>query len=162
MMLKQKTLQAPLAARDPIGRTRAPYSASEFLFDARLILAWTSTTSKDTPCFVECLDGQLISIETRLLLKAGSRRSEVLSIFCDTYGLEEGLWRASRFRAVVEFLEEYRDAVVRAGLAYDRRPINVRREFVEFLLNHDGGVGPRKIPETALARFLDEWGHRWI
>ena len=161
-MMTQKTLHPPLAARDQIGKTRAPYTAREFLVDGRRVLARTSTTSKDTPCFVECLDGQLMSIETGLMLEAATDRSEVLSIFCKTYGLEEGPRRASRFHAVLEFLEEHGDAIVWAGLAYDRRPMNVFREFIEFLLKHDGGVGQRKIPETALTRFVDEWGLRWI
>jgi len=161
-MMAQKTLLPPLAERSQIGKPRAPYSASEFLLDGRRVLARTSTMSKYTPCFVESLDGQLMSIETASLLEAASERSEVLSIFCNTYGLEEGPRRASRFRAVLEFLEEHGDAIVWAGLAYDRRPMNVYREFIEFLLKHDGGVGQRKIPETALTRFVDEWGLRWI
>ena len=161
-MITQRTLHPARPARDHVEKTRAPYSASEFVVDGRLVLARTSTTPKDVPCFVECLDGQLVSIETGVLLEAASERSEVLSIFCNTYGREEGPGRASSFCAALVFLEAHGDAVIRAGLAYDRRPLTVYREFVEFLLNHDGDRGQRQIPNIALPRFLDEWGHRWI
>ena len=114
-MMTQKTLLHPLTARDQIGQPRTPYTASEFLLDGRRLLARASTTSKDTPCFVECLDGQLISIETGLMLEAASERSKVLPVFCKTYGLEEGPRRACRFRAVLEFLEDHGDTIVLGG-----------------------------------------------
>jgi hypothetical protein len=161
-MITQKALRPPLTAREHLGNQRTPYTANEFLADGRRVLARTSATSKATPHFVECLDGQLISIESGTLLEAASARSEVLSIFCVTYGLEEGPRRASRFRAALEFLEEHGDTVIWAGLAYDRGSMKVYREFVEFLLNHEERSGRGKIPETAVSRFLDEWGHRWI
>jgi len=161
-MMTQKALHPARVAHDPIGETHAPYSAREFLADGRLVLAGNSATPNNTPCFVESLDGKLVSIETDSLLEAAREWREVLSIFCNTYGLEEGPDRASRFYATLEFLEEHGDAILRAGLAYDRRPMKLYREFVEFLLNHHEGPGQRHIPGTALPRFLDEWGHRWI
>jgi hypothetical protein len=89
-------------------------------------------------------------------------KAEASRCFDVHYGARSGSEHERRFRQVVEYIDAHRDALTEAGLARDGEPIAVREEFVGWLLSCDLEASRREIPESALTRFLDEWGHRWL
>jgi hypothetical protein len=95
-------------------------------------------------------------------LEAARARKLAASVFTSKYGPGIGATRLAKHRLVLKFLEDSRAEIASTGLADNREPMTIHGEFLRFLLNWKVGPAQRRIPESALRRFLDEWGHRWI
>jgi hypothetical protein len=107
---------------------------------------------------VERLDGWYLVLHpetTRLDLR------EARAFFQERFGPDSGALRHTRFLAICRFLHENRADIVRCGLSVRDEPLTVREELVQFLIRRYTRPG-ETIPHSALTRFLDEWGHRWI
>jgi hypothetical protein len=107
---------------------------------------------------VEHLDGRY------LVIHPGTAHLDVktaAAIFRERGGPGSRRLRPAAFLATSQFLDEHRAEIIRSGLARRDDPLTVREDLVRFLIaryTHSGG----EIPEGALTRFLDEWGHRWV
>ena len=137
------------------------YTAHHFLEDERSLLA----TSDPAPQALLCIDrpdGRLLPLPTDPLRRAMRRAADASHCFEVRYGARSASEHERRFRLVVEYIDAHRDELTEAGLASEGEPIAVREEFVDWLLGCDVEDSGRAIPDSALRRFLDEWGHRWI
>lgn len=133
------------------------YSVRHFLEDERRLLA-TSELASRLQC-VDRPDGRLLPLPTDPLRRAMTCAADASRCFEARYGARSGGEHERRFRLVVEYIDGHRDELAEAGLASGGETIAVREEFVGWLLSSDV---ESSIPESALTRFLDEWGHRWI
>jgi hypothetical protein len=95
-------------------------------------------------------------------LDAVRAQESSLHLFCTSYGESDGPNRLCRFCATLEYLHGHWPQLCRAGLASDQLPHQVYEEFVDFLLAFEPETRGPRIPDRALTRFLDEWGHRWM
>ena len=140
----------------------SPYRLHDFLDDQKRMLSaaepdlWLQTRS------IQGLDGGMLVIQLTPSLEAARARRHAASVFSRKYGPRIGATRLAKHRSVLEFLEDSRTDIASAGLGDNREPMTIHREFVQFLLNWKVGSAQRRIPENALRRFLDAWGHRWI
>jgi len=140
----------------------SPYRLHDFLDDQKHLI---SSTEPDPWLQTHCmqgLDGGMLVIQLASSLEAARARSRAASAFSRKYGPRVGADRLSKFCLVLEFLEDSRAEIANAGLANTGEPMTIQEEFVRFLLSWDVGRTQRRIPKSALRRFLDEWGHRWI
>jgi len=158
-MTTSKTTRGPTPTG--LGTPGVPsYTASQFVKDGRRLLAQADPEGRP-PKLVEALDGRRVSLRAKPLLDAVRVQDSSLCLFCDSYGEVDGPDRLCRFCAALEYLHGHWPQLCRAGLASDHPPYEVYEEFVEFLLAFEPGAGRQTIPDRALTRFLDEWGHRW-
>lgn len=140
----------------------SPYRLHDFLDDQRLLSSSTEPVAwLQTHC-TQGLDGGMLVISLASLLEAARARSRTASTFSRKYGPRLGANRLSRFRLVLEFLRDSHAEIADSGLANPGEPMMIQEEFVRFLLNWKVGPAQRRISKSALRRFLDEWGHRWI
>ena len=139
----------------------ARYSARHFLEDGQRLLAATQPTCGKLRC-VDRPDGRLLPLPTDPLRQAITALRDGDACFSSRYGAELGEEHAQRFRLVLDYVEAHRDELTDAGVACAGEPITVREEFLDYLLNCRVEPARRVIPANALARFLDEWGLRWM
>lgn len=102
-------------------------------------------------------DGRLLLVDAR---RCRSRLGAAPRGFARRYGRRLGAARIERFALVVDFLEEHRSELVRAGLVAEGDPPAVREEFLQFLLDCRTGPNALRLPPVLIRRFHDEWGHR--
>jgi hypothetical protein len=141
--------------------TQARYSARHFLEDGQRLLAKSQPTCGTLRC-VDRPDGRLLPLPTDPLRRAMTASREGEACFSSRYGEELGEEHAQRFRLVLDYVESHCDELTDAGVACAGEPIAVREEFLDYLLNCRVEPARRSIPANALARFLDEWGLRWM
>ena len=67
-----------------------------------------------------------------------------------------------RFTLVQDFLIDGCARVDYTGLGREADKEEVCQEFLSYLLNFHVNPARPGLPEDALDRFLDEWGHRWM
>jgi hypothetical protein len=140
--------------------TTTHYSVRRFVRDEAHLLASCAEGSRYPPASIELPDGRLLPVPTDPLI-------EVLSASIDA--LRDGGSAAEvtadhleRIRLVIEFLQHHERDLMDAGLASPGDALAVREEFLDYLLNCDVEPDESSIPSSALNRFLDEWGHRWM
>lgn len=138
-------------------RPHARYSVRHFVEDEARLLPSGTTTARAR--WIDAPDGRLLPLPTRRLREA---LADAWEAFERKYGREVGADHLERFRLVLEFVATHDDEMRSAGLAAGGNPPAIREEFLEYLLNCEVRSGAARIPETALGRFLDEWGTRWI
>lgn len=138
------------------------YSARHFLEDEQRLLAAAHPSGAGPLHCVEQPDGRLLPLPTDPLRRAMKARQDAAQCFSTKYGPELGEEHERRFRAVVDYVETHRGELMEAGLASEGEPIAVREEFVDYLLNRGVEAARQHIPGSALSRFLDEWGTRWL
>ena len=134
------------------------YPVRHFLEDERRLLATSDRATGALLC-VDRPDGRLLPLPTDPLRQAMTSAARASRCFERRYGARSGSEHEQRFRLVVEYIDTHRDELRAAGLASAGEPIAVREELVAWLLSCDV---EDSIPESALTRFLDEWGHRWM
>lgn len=139
-----------------------PYELHDFLDDQRRLILSAKRDPSLQIRSVQGFDGGMLVIPLAPSLESVRTHGNTAREFWDKYGPGTGTTRLTQFCRVLKFLEDSRTEIANAGLADDREPMTVLAEFARFLLNWKVDRAPRRIPERALIRFLDEWGHRWI
>lgn len=134
------------------------YPVSAFVDDHRQLLARTHTDGPKLSATIEMVDGRMHVVRPGLALSTD--RDTLRGLFASKYGSGPEAAYRSRFILVLEFLKTWRSEILEAGLADRARPMAVREEFVDYLLHYRLDAMQSAIPECALRRFLDEWGHR--
>ena len=137
------------------------YTTRHFLEDEQSLLATSALGPKTLKC-LDGPDGRLLPLPTDPLRQAMTREAAASRCFEVHYGAWGASEHERRFRQVVEYIDTHRGELAEAGLAREGEAIAVREEFVGWLLSCDVEASRREIPESALRRFLDEWGTRWI
>jgi hypothetical protein len=133
------------------------YTTQRFLDDQRWILRRLDAPGAFEDR-VEHLDGWYLVLHhesTRLDVR------EAKAMFRERFGSGPRVRQLAMFLSTSRFLDECRADIVRSGLSIGDDPLTVREELVCFLIARYTRRG-KEIPESALTRFLDEWGHRWI
>ena len=138
------------------------YSARRFLEDEQRLLDAAQPAGAGPLNCVEQPDGRMLPLPTDPLRRAMKTRRDAAEWFSARYGPELGQEHERRFRAVLDYVETHRGELMEAGLASEGEPIVVREEFVDYLLNCRDESARQRIPGSALSRFLDEWGTRWL
>ena len=131
------------------------YTIRHFLEDEQRLLS-TSALGPKTLKSLDRPEGRLLPLPTAPLRQAMTRERAASRCF-------ELRDHERRFRQVVEYIDAHRSELAEAGLVRrDGETLAVREEFVGWLLSCDIEASRPEIPESALRRFLDEWGTRWI
>jgi hypothetical protein len=103
----------------------------------------------------------MLVVHTRLLREAVDEMYEPASVFSERYGRGDDASHLSRFRLVLDFLDDWREEISSSGLGYEGEPMEVREELVDFLLKYSVDPDHPEIPRCALTRLLDELSTRW-
>jgi hypothetical protein len=140
----------------------SPYRLHDFLDDQKRLISSARPGLSFQTRSIQGLDADSLVFQLAPLLETARARKPAASVFTRKYGPGIGATRLAKYRLVLEFLEDLRAEIASTGLADNREPMTIHKEFVRFLLNWKVGPAQRRIPESALRRFLDEWGHRWI
>jgi len=151
--------ESAVRGRSSVSAEEDRYNARLFLEDEERLLADRAPDLAPLQC-VELPDGRLMPLPTdplRRAMKSGSQEC-----FSDRYGSRLGEERERLFRLAVEYVAAHSDELMEAGLASAGETIAVREEFLDFLLSWPVEPTRPRIPRAALARFLDEWGLRWM
>ena len=139
-----------------------PYALHDFLDDQHRLLSPAKPHLPFSGHTIETLDGRMLVIHLASLLEAARAREHATRVFVQKYGPAAGASRFSRFCLVLDFLGNSHAEISNSGLAENREPIAIREEFVRYLLDWKVGPKQRRLPKSALSRFLDDWGHRWM
>ncbi|HXV78064.1 MAG TPA: hypothetical protein VD788_17270 [Candidatus Polarisedimenticolaceae bacterium] len=137
------------------------YSVQHFVEDEARVLAATDHEDVSVRECIDVLDGRLLPLPTDPLREALECKRRATDAFSSKYGPELGADHLERFRSVLDFIASHREEMAAAGLAASGETLAIREEFLDYLLNFHAGTR-HGIPKTALGRFLDEWGTRWI
>ena len=140
----------------------APYSVPEFLDDQRRILAAVEPGAENLPCTVDRLEGRMIVLQAPRLSADPEARQVAKVVLAEKYGRKAGGAVMKRFELVQDFLIEGGSRVDYAGLGKAAEREEVCTEFLSYLLNFRVNPARTSLPEDALERFQDEWGHRWM
>jgi hypothetical protein len=136
------------------------YFLDSFLDDLGRVECEAAADGAHLPRTIPLIDGRLHVVRTGIVREVARDRRQ--AVFSRKYGpAAEALYR-HRFEAIVDFVATRRSELLKAGLAEERDGFAVREEFVEFLLRPDASGTWGEIPKSAILRFLDEWGHRWM
>jgi hypothetical protein len=139
-----------------------PYALQDFLDDQKRLLSSAHPGQSSQTFAIDDLDGRMLVIQLATSLDATRAGTPATDVFSKKYESGLAAQRLARFRLVLEFLEDSRAEISKAGLADGRDPLAVREEFVRYLLHWKTEPRQQRIPSRALSRFLDDWGHRWI
>lgn len=138
------------------------YSIADFLDDQRRVARAARRRNLADRDTVDTLDGCLRVVHADALREALDL-PEVASVFNAKYQGSEGPAHLRRFALVVDFLDGHRSDMVRCDLGRDQTDaVEVREELLRYLLSYPVAPGERQLPDAALGRFVDEWGHRWL
>jgi hypothetical protein len=136
------------------------YTVAEFLQDQEQLISGEELHD-DRPHVVERPDGRMVVVHTRWLRDTVDSANRPLAVFVERYGRGADVSRHSRFRLVLEFLDDWRDQISRSGLGFEGEPMEVREELVDFLLSYSVDPDHPEIPRGALTRLLEELSTRW-
>lgn len=150
--------QHPPRHRTPAFR----YRCRDFIDDEQRLIAAVGERGLGPALTIADVDGRKLVIPLEPLRDAAGAKHDAAAVFSEKYGGAAGSTCYSRFRLVLDFLDERREEILDAGLADEGEPCAVREEFVRYLLNCDIDEKRKRIPADALYRFLDEWGLRWM
>jgi hypothetical protein len=103
----------------------------------------------------------MLVVHTRLLREVVDEKDEPADVFSERYGCGDDASHLSRFRLVLDFLDDCREEISSCGLGYEGEPMEVREELVDFLLKYSVDPEHPEIPRCALTRLLDELSTRW-
>jgi hypothetical protein len=136
------------------------YPVADFLNDQDRLIPDDDPLAHESHV-VELPDGRMLVVHTRLLQEAVDDEHEPASVFSERYARGDDASHLSRFRLVLEFLNECREEISNSGLGYEGEPMEVREELLDFLLKYSVDPDHPEIPRCALTRLLDELSTRW-
>ena len=139
----------------------APYSVRDFLDDQRRIISAIEPGTVNLPCTVDRLEGRMIVLQAPHLSADPEVRQVARVALEKKYGRQTGAVM-QRFELVQDFLIEGCARMDYAGLGRAADREEVCAEFLSYLLNFRVNPAHPSLPEDALERFQDEWGHRWM
>ena len=163
------SLSTPSRTEQPSGhrtggkpRPEFRYRCRDFVDDEQRLIAAIGKKGLGLAQIIADVDGRKLVIPLEPLRDAAGAEQDAARIFFEKYGGAAGSTCYSRFRLVLDFIDERREEILDAGLADEGHPCAIREEFVRYLLNCDVDEKHERIPADALYRFLDEWGLRWM
>lgn len=154
--LHRRTSRRPRAEADP----NVFYTVADFLHDQERLIP-DADPQAHQPHVVELPDGRMLVVHTRLLREVVDEKGEPADVFSERYGCGDDASHLSRFRLVLDFLDDWREEISSCGLGCEGEPMEVREELVDFLLRYSVDPDHPEIPRCALTRLLDELSTRW-
>jgi len=138
------------------------YRLDEFLADHRRLAAARRLNLQPRPYIGGYSDDRFVAIHTALIRALSRAEEDAKAVFHMRYGAGPGAVRRTRFRMLLRFLDDCHVDLSASGLVRGIDPMEVREDFVVFLLRYPLKPDRSSIPRDALVRFLDEVGHRWM
>jgi hypothetical protein len=138
------------------------YELDQFLADHRRLAAACRLNLQPRPYIGGYSYDRFVAIHTALIRALSRAGKDASAVFYERYGTGPGAVRRSRFRMLLRFLDDCHVDLSASGLVRGIDPMEVREDFVVFLLRYPLEPDRSSIPRGALVRFLDEVGHRWM
>ena len=137
------------------------YSIREFLDDHERIVSAVAPRATVSANIIELIDGRMVIISELLVAGAVDEAQTMPATLVEKYGPPRARVVLSKIRLAVSFLSEWRAEICGAGLAEIGESMQVREEFLHYLLNCHTDRARARISKDALDRFIDEWSYRW-
>jgi len=150
--------QDSAASRTGLNR---PYSVGEFIDDQSRILDALEPGAGRRRFKVDRLEGRMIVLQAPRLSEDPEAREAAGTALQAKYGRHADAVM-KRFMLVQDYLIDGCDRIDYAGLGKEAEKGEVCHEFLSYLLAFRLNPVRPALPQDALDRFLDEWGHRWM
>ena len=150
--------QGSAASRHGLNR---PYSVGDFIDDQSRILEAVEPGAGRRRFKVDRLEGRMIVLQVPRLSADPEARGAAGTALQEKYGRQADVVM-KRFMLVQDYLIDGCDRIDYAGLGKGAEKGEVCHEFLSYLLAFRLNPVRPALPEDALDRFLDEWGHRWM